>query len=261
MNTPDFMDERLAALLKCWHAAPGGRPGTVSITGRQYFADGDGVTVLIRVAGEEVLASDGGATAARLADAGVDVWRKGARAAEAWESILTSFCLREIDGRMVGRRPLAQAETLASDIASAMLTADGLRWLAAPDRESRLVAQLYEFLDHTRLGYARRPVVQLPRGSKVRPTARVDAPDRPVLVQAVGSSEQSMEHALSLVQRVDRANYGFNQRLVLLKGGPSDWSADHLDLLADHSPVVFSQHMGVIEGFLRGNEEIPRPTL
>jgi len=258
VSTPSYIDERLSDALRCWHIAPGSKPGTLALTGRQYFADGDGVTVLIRVSGDDALASDGGKTAARLADAGVDVCGT-TRAAAAWTELLTGFNLREVDGRIVGRRPVKQAEQLASDIASAMLTADGLRWMVAPQRESPLIRQLYEFLDATHLHYIKRPTIRLPRGSEVHPTAQVDTPARPVIVQAVGGAEAGIEHALSLVQRIGRADYGFNQRLVLLKGTPQDWPADHLDVLADHSPVGFSAQMGQVQEFLRNDAELPRP--
>ncbi|MFF3879069.1 DUF1828 domain-containing protein [Streptomyces sp. NPDC001978] len=258
MSAPSYIDERLGDALKCWHIAPGGRPGTIALTGRQYFADGDGVTVLIRVAGDDALASDGGKTVARLADAGVDVWGT-TRAAAAWTELLAGFNLREVDGRIVGRRPVKQAEQLASDIASAMLTADGLRWMVAPERESPLIKQLYDFLDSAHLHYTRRPTIKLPHGSQVRPTAKVDAPSRPVIVQAVGGAEAGIEHALSLVQRIGRADYAFNQRLVLLKGTPENWPADHLDVLADHSPVGFSAQMDQVQRFLTADVELPRP--
>lgn len=258
MSTPSYVDQALADVLKCWHTAPGARPGTVVLTGRQYFANGDGVTVLIRVSGSDALASDGGATAARLADAGVDVWGP-TRAAAAWTDLLSSFELREVDGRIVGRRPVGQAEQLASDIASAMLTADGLRYLAASERESPLIRQLYAFLDSSHIAYTRRPTIKLPLGSQVRPTAKVDTPQRPVLVQAVGGAEAGIDHALSLVQRIGKAHYAFNQRLVLLRGDAGDWPADHLDLLADYTPVGFSSHMDQVQSFLREDEDLPRP--
>ncbi|MER6114031.1 hypothetical protein [Streptomyces hirsutus] len=258
MSTLSYIDERLGSVLKCWHIAPGSKPGTIALTGRQYFADGDGVTVLIRVSGDDALASDGGKTTARLADAGIDVWGT-TRAAAAWTELLAAFHLREVDGRIVGRRPVKQAEQLASDIASAMLTADGLRWMVAPERESPLIRQLYDFLDAARMRYTKRPTIRLPRGSQVRPTARVDAPTRPVIIQAVGGAEAGIEHALSLVQRIERADYGFNQRLVILKGVPQDWPADHLDVLADHSPVGFSAQMDKVQNFLKENAELPRP--
>jgi hypothetical protein len=238
--------------------APGGKTGTVALTGRQYFYDGDGVTVLIRVSGEEALASDGGVMAGRLEDANIDVWG-GTRAAAAWADLLKAFHLREIDGRIVGRRPITQAEQLASDIASAMLMADGLRYLAPPERESPLIRQLYTFLDRSHLNYTRRPTIKLPLGSQVRPTAKVETPQRSVLVQAVGGTEAGIDHALSLVQRVDRANYNFNQRLVLLKGGPDDWPADTLDILSDHTPVGFSDQMKAVDSFLLRNTVLPRP--
>ena len=258
MNALDYVDDQLSSVLKCWHVAPGGRPGTVSLTGRQYFADGDGVRVLIRVAGEEALASDGGVMAARLTDAGIDI-AGSTRAGTAWREILNQFELRELDGRIVGRRPLQQAEQLASDIASAMLTTDGLRWLAVPERESKLTKQLYEFLRAERFPFTRRPTISLPRGSKVKPTARVTTPKREVLIQAVAGGEQGIEHALSLVQRIDRASYGFDQRLVLLKGVPEEWPADHLDLLAEHTPVGFSARMEQVQAFLGKGKELPSP--
>lgn len=258
MSTPSYVDPRLADSLKCWHTAPGGRAGTVALSRRQYFADGDGVTVLMRVSGTEALASDGGAMVTRLADAGVDVWST-TRASKAWTDILASYRLTEIDGRMVGRCPVAQAGRLASDVASAMLMADGLRYFAGAERESKLQKQLYDFLDGNHIRYSKRPTIKLPRGSEVRPTARVDTPARPVLVQTVGGTEQGIEHALSLVQRIDRANFAFNQRLVLLKGNPDEWPEDHLDLLADHSPVAFSSAMDQVRGFLSEDRPLPRP--
>lgn len=258
MSVPSYGDQRLIESLRCWRVAPAGRPGSIALTGRMFYADGDGVTVLMRVAGDDALASDGGVAVTRLADAGVDVWGT-TRASHAWSQILTSFHLREVDGRMVGRRPIAQADILAHDIASAMLTADGLRWLAGHERENKLARQLYDFLDRTRLKYARRPSIELPRGSTVRPTARVSAPRRQVIVQTVSPSEQGMEHALSLVQRIDRASYGFNQRLVLLQGRPEEWPADHLDLLADYTPVGFSTQMRAVEGFLQQECPLPKP--
>jgi hypothetical protein len=59
--------------------------------------------------------------------------------------------------------------------------------------------------------------------------------------------------------KVDRAGFGRNQRLVLLKGVPDDWSADHLDLVADFAPVGFSSHMKAVTDFLNGGIIPPRP--
>lgn len=259
MSTPAYLDPRLGEVLSCWNTAPGGRAGTVALNGRNFFADGDGVTVLMRVAGDDALASDGGVTATRLADAGVDVWG-ATRAATAWSELLKGFGLREVDGRIVGRRPIKQAEQLASDIASAMLTADGLRYLASPERESQLIRQLYSFLDTARLPYSRRPTVRLRLGSQVHPTVKVMAPARDVLVQAVGGGSQAgIDHALSLVQRLDKADFEFNQRLVLLRGAPSDWPADTLDILADHTPIGFSANMPDVNKFLVKNDALPHP--
>ncbi|NEB18749.1 hypothetical protein [Streptomyces coelicoflavus] len=258
MSPSALIDPEVAAALRCWHIAPAGRPGTVTLTGRAYFADGDGVTVLLRTSGGDALASDGGVMAARLADVGVDVWGP-TRAATAWTETLSAFKLHEVDGRIVGRRPINQAAALASDISSAMLTTDGLRWLAAPERESKLVRQFYQFLDGARFAYDRRPTIELPRGAKVRPTARVNTSGRSVLVQAVGGTEQALEHALSLVQRIERANYAFDQRLVLLKGDPTGWPPDHLDLLADHAPVGFSDRMDQVGQFLKKGTPLARP--
>lgn len=258
MSVPHYVDDRLAPVLKCWHPAPGGRPGTVAFTGQLFFADGDGVRVLIRISGDDALVSDGGVAAVRLDDAGIDIHGE-TRAAAAWAQILAEFGLREADGRIVGRRPVSQVEQLASDVASAMLTADGLRWLAPPPRENKLTRQLYDFLAEGSYKFDRRPTITLPRGSTVRPTAAVKATGRDVFIQAVGNGEQGIEHATSLVQRIGRAEYALNQRLVLLRGTPEDWSADHLDLLADHTPVAFSTRMDRLAAFLREGVMPPSP--
>ncbi|WP_199828490.1 hypothetical protein [Streptomyces sp. WM6372] len=78
-------------------------------------------------------------------------------------------------------------------------------------------------------------------------------------LQAVGGSEQGLEHALSLVQRIERADYAFDQRLVLLKGNPQARPADHLDLLADHAPVGFSERMDAVTRFLKEGTPLERP--
>ncbi|WNI15917.1 hypothetical protein [Actinacidiphila sp. ITFR-21] len=57
-----------------------------------------------------------------------------------------------------------------------------------------------------------------------------------------------MDHALSLVQRIDRANFEFDQRLVLLRGGPGDWPADTFDILADYTPIAFPEQMRAVNG-------------
>ncbi|MEC4570164.1 hypothetical protein [Streptomyces virginiae] len=250
------LDPRLTEHLRCWHIAPAGRPGTVALTGRSYFADGDGVTVLLGVSGDDALASDGGTMATRLADAGVDVWGP-TRAATAWAQTLGDFRLGEVDGRIVGRRSLEQAESLVSDISSAMLTIDGLRWLAAPERDSKLVRQLYAYLDDARIAFDRRPTVELPRGAKVRPTARINLPKRTVLVQAVGGSEQGLEHALSLVHRA---------RGLRLRPAPRTAEGQRASLarrpprpLADHTPVGFSEHMDAVTRFLKEGTPLERP--
>ncbi|MFE6905496.1 hypothetical protein [Streptomyces erythrochromogenes] len=93
--------------------------------------------------------------------------------------------------------------------------------------------------------------MELPRGAKARPTARINLPKRTVLVQAVGGSEQGLEHALSLVQRIEGADYTFDQRLVLLEGNLQARPADHLDHFADPSPVGVSDRMDAVSRLLK----------
>ncbi|MER7463284.1 hypothetical protein [Streptomyces sp. NPDC097981] len=47
--------------------------------------------------------------------------------------------------------------------------------------------------------------------------------------------------------------------LVLLKGNPHAWPADHLDLLADHTPVGFSDRMDAVTRFLKEGAPLERP--
>jgi hypothetical protein len=61
------------------------------------------------------------------------------------------------------------------------------------------------------------------------------------------------------LQRLDKADFEFNQRLVLLRGAPSDWPADTLDILADHTPIGFSANMPDVNKFLVKNDALPRP--
>lgn len=238
-----------------WSIAPGGRPGTVAITGGLFLSDGDGVTVLLRVVGQEVLASDAGVAAMRLSDAGVDLG--AGRASKAWAEILDGYHLKEIHGRITGRRSIQCAGALVADIAGAVLSVDSLKWLAQGGRESPLEKSLYAFLNSAHLEFQKRPSVRLPRGGEVRPTARVSAPKREVLVQAA-SSKQAVEHALVLVQQLARASYSTEQRLVLLSGRADEWSPDQLDLLADNAPVGFATEMRMVDRFLKEAKAPPR---
>ncbi|MFG2712325.1 hypothetical protein ACGFX2_17480 [Streptomyces goshikiensis] len=61
------------------------------------------------------------------------------------------------------------------------------------------------------------------------------------------------------MQRIERADYAFGQRLVLLKGNPQTCPAAHLDLLADHTPVGFSDRMDAVTQFLKEGTPLKRP--
>jgi len=251
----DLLPSAVRDQLPGWTIAPGGKPGTVALTGGLFFSDGDGVTVLLRVSGQEVLASDAGVAAMRLIDAGVDLG--SGRAAKAWAEILDGYHLREIHGRITGRRSVHCVGALVADIAGAVLTSDSLKWLAQGGRESPLERSLYAFLSSAHLEYQKRPSVRLPRGGEVRPTARVSAPQRDVLVQAAGS-KQAAEHALVLVQQLARAQYSPDQRFVLLGGNADQWSPDQLDLLADNASVGFASDMRLVDAFLKEGKSPPR---
>ncbi|WP_030601563.1 hypothetical protein [Streptomyces fulvoviolaceus] len=255
MIRDDLLPSSVRDQLPGWTVAPGGKPGTVALTGGLFFSDGDGVTVLLRVSGQEVLASDAGVAAMRLLDAGVDLG--GGRAAKAWAEILDGYHLKEIHGRITGRRSIRCAGALVADVAGAALTTDSLRWLAQGGRESTLERSLYAFLSSAHLEYQKRPSVRLPRGGEVRPTARVNAPKREVLVQAA-SSKQAAEHALVLVQQLARARYSRDQRFVLLDGNVDQWSPDQLDLLADNASVGFASDMRMVDAFLKEGKNPPR---
>ncbi|MFJ9343458.1 hypothetical protein ACIRP0_29825 [Streptomyces sp. NPDC101733] len=258
MIMDDLLPSMIREQLPGWSVAPGGKPGTVALTGALFFSDGDGVTVLLRVVGQDVLASDAGVAAMRLIDSGVDL--NSGRASKAWDEILDGYHLKEMHGRITGRRSIQCAGALVADIAGAVLSTDSLKWLAHGGRESPLERSLYAFLSSASLDYQKRPSVRLPRGGEVRPTARVIAPEREVLVQAA-SSKQAAEHALVLVQQLARASYTLDQRFVLLSGNASEWSPDQLDLLADSTPVGFSSDMGAVDRFLKEGWKPPRTWL
>lgn len=255
MIRDDLLPSAVRDQLPGWSIAPGGKPGTVALTGGLFLSDGDGVTVLVKVVGQEILASDAGVAAMRLMDAGVDL--SSGRAGKAWDEILDGYHLREIHGRITGRRSIHCASALVADIAGAVLSTDSLKWLAQGGRESPLERSLYAFLSSAHLKYQKRPSVRLPRGGEVRPTARVTAPKREVLVQAA-ASKQAAEHALVLVQQLSRARYSPDQRFVLLSGSADDWSPDQLDLLADNTPVGFASDMRMVDLFLKEGKAPPR---
>ncbi|MCK8680210.1 hypothetical protein [Streptomyces lichenis] len=145
-----------------------------------------------------------------------------------------------------------------ADVAGAVLSADSLKWLAQGGRESALERSLYTYLRAVDLEFQKRPSVRLPRGGEVRPTARVKAPKRTVLIQAA-SSKQNAEHALTLVQQLARAQFSIDQRFVLLSGSADQWSPDQLDLLADNSIVGFSADMDAMDQFLLSGAAPSRP--
>ncbi|MDQ3577721.1 MAG: hypothetical protein M3443_09025 [Actinomycetota bacterium] len=220
-----------------WTFASAGRPGAYALNSGHYFADGDGVSVLLRMTGDDALVSDGGVMKQRLADAQVDL--TGDKAKSAWDGILRDFGLHEADDRVVGRKPASAIVSLLTDVVDAMLTLDGLKVLAKQPQQSRLERQLYTFLDDSaKLKYERHPTVRMPRGAAVRPTALVHGPNRDVYVQTT-STREGIEHAAFVAGVLKRAAVDMNQRLVVLKGSRGDWQADYVDLVADAALVGF----------------------
>lgn len=223
-----------------WTVTLGGRPDVFALNSGHYFADGDGVSLLLRFTGDDVLVSDGGVMKLRLHDAQVDLSSERARAV--WNGTLRDFELVEADDRIVGRKGASSLMALLTDLVDAMLTLDGLKVLARQPQMSRLERQLYTFLDEAAvpLTYEKRPRVQMPRGTEVRPTALVHAPGRDIYVQTT-SNKDNVSRASFVVEVLRRANIDLNQRLVVFKGTQGDWEADYVDLLSELAMVGFME--------------------
>lgn len=238
--------------LECggWTIAPAGRPGVLALNSGHYFADGDGVSVLLRLSGTDALVSDGGVMKHRLVDAQVDI--KTERVRQAWDATLQDFGLHEADDRVVGRKPAEQVVTLLGDLVDAMLTLDGFKVLAKRAQPSRLERQLYTFLselaDTKQLRYERHPIVLMPAGTKVQPTAKVETPERDVYLQT--ATKDTLGRATYVAAALRQAQFGVNQRLVVLKGRRADWSQDHLDLLTSEARVGFMDETWVLRQIL-----------
>jgi hypothetical protein len=224
--------------LECggWTINPAGRPEVLALDSGHFFADGDGVSVLLRMSGEDALVSDGGAMKHRLSDAQVDL--TGERARGAWASTLRDFGLEEIDDRVVGRKHASALVPLLADLVDAMLTLDGLKVLARRPQLSRLERQLYSFLsDSVRLPFKQHPTVRMPQGTEIRPTAKVEAPGRDIYVQT--ASQEGVGRATYVTKALKLADIGLTQRMIVLKGRRADWAQDYVDILGDDATVGF----------------------
>lgn len=224
--------------LECggWTLNRAGRPGVLALDSGHFFADGDGVSVLLRISGDDALVSDGGVMKHRLADAQVDL--NGERVRGAWMSMLADFGLVEIDDRVVGRRPTAGLVPLLTDLVDAMLTLDGLKVLARRPQLSRLERQLYLFLaESVRLPFKQHPTVRMPQGTEIRPTAKVEAPGRDIYVQT--ASQDGVGRATYVTKALKLADIGLTQRMIVLKGRRADWAQDYVDILGDDARVGF----------------------
>lgn len=222
-----------------WTLNPAGRPGVLALNSGHYFADGDGVTVLLRMSGADALVGDGGTMKIRLADAKVDMTAERAR--QAWESTLRDFGLHEVDDRIVGRKPADQLPSLLTDIVDAMLTLDGLKVLAKRAQASRLERQLYTFLDELvdtkRVRFERHPQVLMPAGAKIRPTARVETPQRDVYVQT--ATKDTIDRAMFFAAALKQTAFDVDQRLVVLRGRKVDWPQDYLNMIENDARIGF----------------------
>jgi hypothetical protein len=245
--TSDFDIPSQVADLKSaggWVVEPAGRPEVWALNSGHYFGDGDGVSVLLRISGNDALVSDAGAMVSRLTDAQVDLTSE--RVKHAWATTLQDFGLHETDNRVVGRKPATQLIPLLHDLVDAMLTLDGLKVLARRPQLSRLERELYNFLDETvKLPYEPHPTVKMPHGALVRPTALVEAPTRLVYMQTASKTNVSRATLVSSVLK--HANFDKNQRLIVLKGRRSEWASDYVDLLSDSALVGFMAARGELE--------------
>lgn len=227
-------------------------------TGRRR-ANSDPIVLRVRVdGGDQVVASDGGDTLANLADVGFDL--DDSVHAAVWQSTLSDYRLRELDGRVFIQAPVAQAVDQLSRLADALVALDALRVLAIPPRfrPRTLADQVEDYLTQTlpQAEIRRRPTVRLSNGVQIQPSLAVGRTGRPELFVQPGattSKTQSFDHAFSTFTMASDTGVRHDRQLTILGGRADNWDLRRLRKLSDVCFVGFFTYMEPVANFLHGD--------
>lgn len=201
-------------------------PDTILLITSRHFSDGDTVELLVQVAGDEVVVSDGGEVLARLDNAGVNVESSRGRVGRSWTTLLAAHGLEHDDGQLVRRSSLDHAVDVIHEMTDAVANVDGLRLLAPraprlafPDRVTSYLQAEFPVVEP-------RPSVGGRSGARWRPTAAAGSEQRLVYVHTASgrtnaNRQVAAEHCYTMFSDIN-GHIPPDRKLIVLDDQEAD---------------------------------------
>lgn len=229
--------------------------GSLLLTTPFFFADGDGVEVVVREDQDRVIVSDFGTTSSRLRLAGVNT--RSARVQALIRDTVLGFDVARDGEELFAEGAPDELADLLERVTSAMRDADALRVLRAerrpPSFQTRVVTYLqsqFEFVEE-------RPTLRGRSGTEYRVTAAAGSPNEPVYIQALtgGGSptgRRNTDHAFRIFADVN-GNIALRRKLIMLEDETATpWRPEDLLLLSNVAFVGAWSSRNLASSFISG---------
>lgn len=234
---------------------------TVLIQTGHFFADGDGVELLVRpsVNGEYVVVSDGGVTHARMS-LYVDT-EPGKAVSALWDDVKSEFGVEVSRDRIYVRMPTSMLASAISVLADACIAMDSARMLAVGERRT-FSDELREWLaSEVSLPVSQSQKVPDRFGDDQTVTAIVETRRGEVVLQAAGGTsgsarKQAFQRAFWVMSNMGES-IPVQNRLVVVERPPRTYDrkfAHQVETLAQTAYVGSFTRQRTLEGFLRASE-------
>lgn len=210
---------------------------TLLLITSHHYADGDTVELMVQVAGDEVIVSDGGEVLARLDSAGVNTDPRG-RVGQSWKRLVAAHALEDNRGQLVRRAAVEHAADLVQEMADAVANLDGLRLLAPAPRRLAFPERLTTYLEAEFPFVEPRPKLTGVSGSSYRVTAAAgSSAEAPVYVQTASgqntaAQKSAVEHCFTLFADIDGHLPAARKLVVLDDEKAPPWRPEMFRLLA-----------------------------
>jgi Domain of unknown function DUF1828 len=232
--------------------------GSLLLTTPFFFADGDGVEVVVREDQDRVIVSDFGTTSSRLRLAGVNT--RSARVQALIRDTVLGFDVARDGEELFAEGAPDEIADLLERVTSAMRDADALRALRAdrrpPSFQTRVVTYLqsqFEFVEE-------QPTLRGQSGTEYRITAAAGTPNEPVYVHALtgGGSptgRRNTDHAFRIFADVN-GNITLKRKLIMLEDETATpWRPEDLLLLSNVAFVGAWSSRHLAASFISGRME------
>jgi hypothetical protein len=232
--------------------------GSILLTTPFFFADGDGVEVVVREEEDRVVVSDFGATLSRLRLAGVNT--RSPRMQALIRDTVLGFEVSRDGEELFAEGPLDEVAELLERLTGAMRDADALRALRGDRRPPGFHARIVTYLQAQFDFVKERPTLVGRSGSEYLITAAAGNPGEPVYIQALtgGGSQtgrRNTDHAHRIFWDVN-GDMPLKRKLVMLEDeAATPWRPEDVLLLSRVAFVGAWSSRDLASRFISGQVE------